>query len=273
MKTFLTLVIKILSIKLLSAVTTQCPKYTCPNEKKQTCAQLTPTLATQGFNKIELFDTCPVGTYCNIPGIVWQTLTTSNETSVYNCTDVGKLDLFLNRYPGESCEKDTDCYYTDGDQSTGSCKNSKCTGRTVGEFCISHSSCLTGLFCDGGKCAKQKRKDNLCKDSAECSNELLCHEGQCSLKPYTLGLGKFVGTDSRAGDKCVLSMVDGQGRCTALNQTISTVDPDLNMFRRCGYGDACAYTLNGLDTKSVPCECGFNTAGYGYCPKGQNISK
>jgi hypothetical protein len=63
--------------------------------------------------------------------------------------------------------------------------------------------------------------------------------------------------------------VNDKYQCSTLNQIPLSEDE----FVKCKLGEVCTYTdvVTG-DTLTKDCECGYNSDGQGYCPKGHNNS-
>jgi hypothetical protein len=150
------------------------------------------------------------------------------------------------------------------------------TGIDEGLSCSETIECLKGLYCDkeSRTCAKQKLYGASCLNSAECENKYLCHEGKCSLKPFSADFGTTIDSvfDKFYLVKCKLGMTDNQDRCT---QLIQSDTPSEGEFVKCNLGDTCSYSFI-TDTRSTygrDCQCDYSSTGQGYCPKGHNKSK
>jgi hypothetical protein len=254
----------------------QCPKYSCPDNEDTYCASLK---TEKESNKVSLSNICKISEYCDIQKIVWRTLTDASDDAKYTCKNATVLPQ--SRFPGEDCETETECYSIKGDEKVGKCilddKVGKklCTGLAEGDSCTDHGTCMKGLFCDLVKktCAKQKVKGEACISSWECINSLLCHEGTCSLEPYSLLVGHDVGEDVLDDYKCQFGK-SFDNKCISYYQDHNANHP--SGFIPCNYGDLCEYSIAGLSsnkTFSQDCECGYNTDGIGYCPLGDNKSK
>ena len=68
------------------------------------------------------------------------------------------------------------------------CVEGKCSGIKKGKKCNYNYQCLAGLYCDinEGICKEQKNKNDICNNSYECKNYLLCFEGKCLDKLFEL---------------------------------------------------------------------------------------
>jgi hypothetical protein len=105
----------------------------------------------------------------------------------------------------------------------------------------------------------------------ECQNKFLCHEGKCSLKPFSLESGTQIEyVDEIDNMKCKFGLLDNSRKCTQFNQQ----QPEQGEYIKCSLVDKCNYSLS-TDGSAVfnDCECGYNSTGQGYCPKGHNNSK
>jgi hypothetical protein len=207
-----------------------------------------------------------------VPTPPWQTLSKQYGNTSYTCEKKQKQGI---RYPGESCANDKQCIQQD--DFTSLCKNEMCTGVGEGLSCSKTFECMKGLYCDKKKfrtCVKQKDYGNSCSTSDECKNMYLCHEGKCSLKPFSLNIGTQIDNDNDKFSyaKCKLGWIDGQYRCTQLIQKDTSDDGG---FIKCKLRDTCHYSFitDSASLYTQDCECDYSSTGQGYCPKGQNKSK
>ena len=58
-----------------------------------------------------------------------------------------------------------------------------------------------------------------------------------------------------------------ESKCVTLNDEIPKEEDDY--YNECNFGTNCSYKLLGLENETtfdVPCPCGYNNLGKGYCP-------
>jgi hypothetical protein len=266
-KTLFTLIIALCMINIISKE--MCPKYTCDKGPNNSCAFVNGDFK---FNSVKLTDICKQDKFCDISNHPWEELANTDRLTEYKCKDKTIRDTYTFRYPGEACEYDNDCVNAGG-FFTGRCRGDKvCTGADEGFRCASHAECWKGLFCDKTYfCAKQLPFNSPCTSSSECENKYLCHLGVCNLKPYSLELGTQVDSqDQWTFAKCKYGFLDNKHRCSSLEQTSSSEGE----FVKCKIGEKCSYIVTtGDDEVTKTCQCGYNSDGQGYCPKGHNSSK
>jgi hypothetical protein len=254
----------IIIYKTLQKGSLHCPKYNC-SKSSNSCANI--KVSSSDANRVTLSSTCRDGEKCNIQEKPWKTLAFSEKDSSFNCTpDIPSFK----RFPGEDCNTSEDCFSRPEKQ--GECVNKKCSGFNLDETCQMHSDCIVGLYCEKGKCQAQKGLKASCKVSYECINNLLCQKGKCSVSPYSLELDAEVEGDFNEF-KCKFGVVH-EGYCVSFKQ-VDVVDPSLNYLRRCEIDEKCNYVASLLDQSlfvKKDCECGFNTEGYGYCPRGHEAN-
>jgi hypothetical protein len=261
----------IFSITLLSVViftnTMMCPKFACPEGSSKTCGSVRATGKDFGFNLVSLSDICEKSETCEIAQQNWTSLAMLEEDKLYTCKPTNSA--VTRSFPGEQCSRNEDCQKNG--EGTGDCIESTCTGILEMEECHTHSQCLAGSYCDVDECRPQKEFGLTCEDSVECVNQYLCHNGTCSLAPFSLDVGEPVGDkDSMEDYKCKFQQFDSHRKCTKL---IQYETGDAEGFVKCNVGDFCKYRLFGEGPElSIPCDCGFNADGTGYCPIGHNKS-
>jgi len=156
----------------------------------------------------------------------------------------------------------------------------KCAGIKFTESCNSTIQCNAGYFCNSTKtCDTQRGADGDCGDYLDCKNEFACYNKKCT--PWA---SKKVGDDvsnSTIGDLAytgAAALVCESGyashndttfmakSCAYTNYTGDTATKaDKNGIVKCDYGYDCYYT-DGVATTSQKCQCGYNSAGQGYCP-------
>jgi hypothetical protein len=253
----------------------KCPKYACSKgSSPNACASVEPDTEQ---NKVYLNDICKKEDVCVVPPKPWEAFADATTKLEYVC-DKQLTPTTQLRYPGEACSADIDCFQSKHDQITGHCKDGKCAGLDKDAKCEEHGQCPVGYYCgknlpdDKDKACKEQKKDNAqCSSSLECINTLLCHAGTCSVKPYSLPLGTRVDGSYFPTDMYCQLGYAYKGVCSSLNQT-DTTSKDMDYLKQCNYGDVCTYTNNGIETVTLPCECGYNENGYGYCPRGHDTS-
>jgi hypothetical protein len=88
---------------------------------------------------------------------------TANYTCVADSTSATS-------YPGEYCEKASDCF-------SNVCASSRCKGTALQATCALDTDCDPGLFCDSDtkKCATLLAKDAACSRDAQCDYDNYCH--------------------------------------------------------------------------------------------------
>jgi hypothetical protein len=266
-KTIITLIITLLVIQINSQQT--CPKYSCTDlEKSNECANTKPN--SQKFNDVILSDNCGLNEFCDIPLPPWKTLSTETKDTSYTCKTQQKR--FTTRYPGEDCESDENCFRFR--HHTGRCNNGKCIGISEGFSCSNSFECLKGLYCDSefNKCVKQKPFGATCSASIECENKHLCHQNLCGLTPFSAEIGEVIRYKRDKFDyaKCKFGLTDGQYRCSQMVQK----EPSEGEYTKCNFGDMCTYNFSTEQSSTITkeCECGYNSTGQGYCPRGHDKS-
>jgi hypothetical protein len=266
-----TIIILFITFFIINTTTqTQCPKYTCDNNIKDSCASVKSGYPTKP-NSVTLSDICKKDEFCDVIPPPFKSLAYQANDDSYKC----KLTPapYVRRFPGEDCTKNDDC--VNSETSTGKCLNGKCNG--LGEYheCAWHADCLKGLFCSAQKghkvCTKQKAEGSSCSSPFECQNKFLCHEGKCSLKPFSLENDTQIEYVEEIDImKCKFGLVDDSLKCAQLNQQ----QPEQGEYVKCSLVDKCNYNLSTDGSIFIKdCECGYNFTGQGYCPKGHNNSK
>lgn len=214
---------------------------------------------------VTLSDICDKNYYCDIGGNPYEILYEGEEVEgTCKPIKIGKEE----RYPGEDCVESSNCKSTSNFSSE--CVEGKCTGKKDDQLCSSSEECLKGLFCDKNtkRCKAQKVEWDTCTSSFECQNNLLCYNGICKNVLFSVKIGENI-TDLGDG-------VDPKYYCEygmALNNTCVAFGFDTPEFNKqryipCNYGDACFYNYYPLKYGSfeLPCQCGYNEEGKGYCP-------
>ena len=239
-----------------------CAKYTCKDNLKS-CAEVeSPSISSI---EVTLSDVCTGKEKCNIggePNDVFYRL--NNET--FTCA---LPEIHRERYPGEECETNADCIFPIGesDNKFHKCENNKCSGYEKGHGCTKTEQCLAGTYCDleQATCQAQKGSGDDCLDSYECKNDLLCYKGQCQNALFSLEAGTDL-SDINFDHKekyCQFESIYQNTKCAEIR------DGKKDEFVSCNLGDTCTYTYfpAELGTIEIPCECGYNDKGIGYCRK------
>jgi hypothetical protein len=265
-KQVIILILSLLFIQ-INSKKSACPKYSCNTQgQSDECANLTSGSTS---NNVTLTPSCKKDEFCAIPLPPWKTLTNNLKDTSYRCKK--KPTSKSMRYPGEDCGDGGYCIQLG--HFTSLCNNGKCSGKGEGFQCSETYECKKGLYCEkSGICIKQKPYGASCSDSAQCENKYLCHEGMCSIKPFSADFGTTIdfAVDRFSYVKCKLGWTDNQYRCTQLIQNDISGE-----VVKCNLGDTCSYSFS-TDTRSTfekDCECGYTSAGQGYCPRGHNRSK
>ena len=279
---------KVLTIVLLFSISLticedlpKCPQYTCEKESKDTCAS-SHFNSTALFNSVNLTDNCGKEQHCYVSDLPYLTFTVSKEDIKGTCKNNTKPERReRDRFPGEDCKEDKECFVSDGEspQVTGVCSpNGKCLGFNATQSCNKTSQCWVGHFCNKtdvntvGSCAPQVKEGENCKQSWDCVNNRLCLKGKCDAKIHSISLGEKPEGDAAILDKyCELGFVH-DGACSSLNAT-DAKDEKLESLTVCEFGSKCNYTYNGQSSFQRDCECGYNSNGQGYCPRGHDTSK
>ena len=258
-----------------------CPKFSC-DSKKLNCLYGYNPLLENGNNISVILNplSCSEKEYCTLPEenkLINTSIIMSKEKVEGQCK-IYQGKKGIKRYPGESCNINSDCLIENS-----ICKNGKCTGVGDGGFCNETEQCLAGLYCnkEEQKCIHQKNEGEKCKEGWDCENYLGCFKGRC-IKFGTLKKGikitkesaYFPGNDIRnylcitgelneengePGNYCSLYDYDSKW----LNRTKKK--PDKNGYIECNFGEECIYN-NGRNNMTKYCECGYNSKGIGYCP-------
>jgi hypothetical protein len=258
---------------------TTCAKYECKN-RQNSCAYSHSEQVVANPNlyniNVTLSDICKKNEFCDIggsPNVVFYQGVDVNATCKARQAPSGSV-----RFPGEVCDNNNPCYKPDStkypnETLVGTCENGYCNGYKEGESCFETAWCNVGYYCDSKtmKCKSQKRENDECALTTECRNYLLCWQGKCqnvwySLPENTLITGQG---DYNPAYYCKSGMATN-GKCDYMN-TVDPVNNKTNLVD-CFPGQKCNYTtINGQITRD--CECGYNTEGKSYCPKGHNLGK
>jgi hypothetical protein len=231
---------------------------------------------TNSSLEIVLSDICNSTSICYIgkgkPNDVFYNV---NKTDVYG-TCLKQQPPPKTRFPGESCSSDFDCYVSKtNDTKIGNCTNKICGGYSLNQNCSNNADCLIGLYCNPNtsKCANLKNVNEICLNTKECQNSLVCLSGICKNALYSLKVGEYVNSnDTDLETKrqyCVFGRISKSGKCDYLNNT-DVADRESNLVN-CTPGSNCNYTTSEGNV-TMPCECGYNAEGLAYCPRGNNLS-
>jgi hypothetical protein len=259
-------------------VKTQCAKILCGKKEEDVCASVTAKIPKEARNEVNLADVCDhTKQYCAItPSTdIFSSATTS---TTFKCAAKTPAPETKDRFPGEECADDKDCFPTPGDEKTGKCvkETKKCFGYDAKAPCKFTTQCIVGNYCaiakgqQDGVCTPQKKSGETCEVSEECTNAILCDKGTCNLKPYSLPDGADPNVVDRfAAYKCAFGQTQ-DGMCVSLRHVDKT-DPTIDNLIKCELGDKCKYTL-GKGQVEDTCQCGYNAEGQGYCPRAKNSS-
>ena len=259
----------------------QCPIFSC-DSKKENCFLGNNPLQEDGKNISIILNPyiCSEKEYCTLPeenklintSLIMNNIKLEGQCKIYQ----GKKGI--KRYPGESCNINSDCIV---DNSI--CKDGQCTGVNEGENCKKTEQCLVGFYCNNStkKCEKQKKEGEKCIEGWDCENFLGCFKGRCikfgtlkkgikitnesapfpgdDLKHFLCYTGELNEGNGITGDFCVTNDYD----VTWKNS--NNKNPDENGYIKCNFGEQCIYH-NGRNKVYKNCECGYNNMGQGYCP-------
>lgn len=163
-------------------------------------------------------------------------------------------------YPGEPCERDSDCIYPN-------CISKICTGKHWLEKCESSVECHVGLYCNYNKiCWVQKEEYSRCTSDSECKNNMGCNfwtysdEGECR-KYFSLSKKEWVfNCENHVSLLCKSGSCGGPG---GKGVCIDGIKPRY-LDPKCKKDEDCKGESYGWQFYSE-CECGMNEDGYGYC--------
>jgi hypothetical protein len=272
----------------------KCPFFRCvsdDNSKKKICA-MNLFSETKNGTLVNLFKTsCDWDNeFCNFDrsylGI---------ETKESLCKQKDSK-VIANRYPGESCGKDEDCYLLNGVsvEGLGKCLSSKvCSGFASATNCTHTSQCNPSLYCKNNKekniatCQSQESEKSICNSIYDCKNNLVCYNNLCSNLFYASNAGEIINTKNFTDIERPLAAsllckfgearkIDDNSSVCLMKKQIDAVDIKQGNLVPCVPDQFCNYTLtdgnNITDAFTLGCECGFNPNGQGYCKAGHNIS-
>jgi hypothetical protein len=252
-----------------------CPIYKCDSVKfdKKTCAYSVNPFNEFGNNMtVYLNNVCQSGELCNFQ----RDLITGNWTTNHTCVSITRPDLKRQKYPGESCYHHENCIKSNFNSTIGFCINGYCTGLKENDKCESHQDCEAGTFCNGLFCQKQHSERGFCMDQFYCKNSLGCLNSTCTaLNSQKNGTYLGKNPDSRL---CEYGIVNEKNQCIKISYRKMTPDNHQG-FVKCNLGQMCNYTTgqrntdDELDLFQLPCECGYNSEGQGYCELSHDYRK
>lgn len=166
--------------------------------------------------------------------------------------------------PGDPCTVNDDCQ---GAYTT--CENQICKGGVTGASCDDQDDCDVGYACQNvptnAVCQKMIAVGGACGDYMTnnlCVNGAVCNNGIC-VEYFSQPNGAIVDTAS-APSVCMSGYWEvAQERTDKSICRPAPRSPNLPMPIKCDIGTNC-YSSDGL--YSLPCACGFNSNGQGYCP-------
>jgi hypothetical protein len=238
-----------------------CPIYKC-EAASGNCA-LSNFFKTEDRNHVSLDEkVCKAGQYCGTDGNPWE-IFASSETSVSGKCKPLAEPFTSKRLPGEKCDDNNQCQDTP-------CKDGVCPGKNAGEACSGHSQCVVGTYCkDKTTCTAQLGNTAACTNSLECQNNLVCLTGTCQAGYYSQKAG--VKIEPQEGftmeSLCEYGKYDNTNKECTILKLKNTKNTD--GFALCDYGTQCQYSYNDKVDIPMPCECGYNEKGQGYCRPGQ----
>ena len=245
----------------------KCAIYKCDDSSNdEYCAK---SNFKNAFNiSVSLYDICSDDVFCKIGG--------EPNDVFYNGTNVKSKcysNKLIKRYPGESCNLDSECVYPLNNPSSQfhKCEDGRCTGMDYDGICEDNSWCYAGYYCDkfSGKCKEQKQEGDKCTETKECQNNLICLNAKCDSALFSLENGVNVPSyeDIEIQKRFCKSGEVIDNTCVSYNDVEKSLDDE--HYLNCSYGTFCKYKLIGLKDKSeinFNCSCGYNSEGIGYCP-------
>lgn len=237
-----------------------CGKYKCePDQQYCASSKISPEL------QITLSPICKNNEYCDIGGNNDPNDVFYQQKEVKGTCKPLQYKPNIQRYPGEECNTDDDCVKpVQGNEELGKCINNKCSGVAQFDKCENTESCLVGSFCSSRskRCEPQKTEFENCDSSYECANNLLCYQGQCQNVLFSLPIGtKIKEKNIKADYYCKFGLAKN-------NICVKLVGN--SEYTECRNGEGCVYSYlpSEQGQVSLPCECGYNEEGKGYCPSG-----
>jgi hypothetical protein len=253
-----------LSLLTISLQLPKCARYTCSSNKYKECAFSHFDTNTQ-YSSVSLDNICNKTEYCYVDFVPWSKFTNTTDNDIRgkcrNKYETIERDL---RLPGEPCNEINRCYDLDLNPLVGKCVGSICTGMKPNEICKFNYECLAGKYCKAGICTPQQKEGETCSSHYDCLNSLVCINNTCNNGYYSLPVGSKV-SDSEFY-LCESNIVIN-GVCTYYKPTDDKLLKKGNLTV-CEFGQSCNYTLHDGSQVVQPCECGYNSYGVGYCPRG-----
>jgi hypothetical protein len=117
-KTIIILFITLFAIK--TTTQKECPKYTCDNNIKDTCASVKSKYDIK-FNSVTLSDICKKDEFCDVTPPPFKTLAYQYMDNSYSCKQIPAL--YVRRFPGEDCTTDDDCVFQSTSQASARIRN------------------------------------------------------------------------------------------------------------------------------------------------------
>ena len=244
-----------LLICLLSPVRSACPSYSCANSYSETCVLYDPAAQTSQVYS------CAPGSSCSFNH------TSPNQNSY--CTAQPPAAS----YPGERCEKSSECLYGVCDP-----KSKLCTGFERGKICNLTLQCSPGLYCKASSTSSIQICSPLiqpgdagCSNSSDCSALAYCNYSNTPETSKCLASLSFA-----AGTKVALCYSGINYMCQSLkcvtirgiNYCSSAVTSAKSLPTRCEQDRDCTSIsdvyVGQFYTES--CTCGVNAKGLSYCP-------
>jgi hypothetical protein len=248
----------VLALLILGIVSCQytCPKFSCGSvtaeDPVEVCARKSSSASDINF-KLKLCSNKQTQT-CNF----------SFPDPVSNCSNITTLPQSL--LPGDPCIYPESCY-------NGICRLGVCVGKEAGFACNVDKECTMGTYCSpkNKTCLPLLGLKAQCgTEKGPCANHLTCNLGECT----PIGsLAKGSPADNPvACDSLYLTVdTDGIRKCSP--------GPRLQGYSGKGYecnvGEFCSYDVESNSGElKLPCKCGVNGNGKGYCHPGEgNLQK
>lgn len=261
----------------------KCPKYSCNSTKADFCESSVYD-TTNLFSQVVVGKACEKQSFCIQKENKDQVLDKHNDLYL-NSKDNINLSCGTyttqpgknNRWPGESCTEQSDCYL-----QSSKCENNKCTGIAKDGKCSESSECLVGHFCSADKvCTEQLGIEQECKSTEQCINSAICNFGKCT-KYYSVKVGEKVKATEDDNDfkLCELAWaVASEGSVYCMKIKYDRPETDSSEFKKCNLGDDCKYQAIGVENVAPigltlgKCQCGYNAEGNSYCKRYHDGSK
>lgn len=260
----------------------KCPWYRCEKSKNTCSESYNPNNWDSSYINITLSNICNSTQICAAPD---SKKIYDKEKTTTNCLNTNNEQ---ERFPGESCLVNDDCKNKNCTESKVCqyiAKGEKCSNEDPIEF---NKLCGVGYYCNSNNtCVEQIKKNEKCKKTFDCENNLVCFNQTCSKEYGSVKDGEKINTTLISADfgdnyekLCETFEYDQEtSKCYSYryaNDTKMKIDEDGFVECEINKGNECAYRNSlGKDFKR-DCECGFNAEGKGYCPvdfnaKTQNI--